>query len=1368
MASFQGPVRPGTSESVFRETGRTQREYQGPVRPGTDVEKFRRTGRSSSRTYGPTRADFEAEQQRQAQAQKVAQEKARKEAEEKKKLEEARRKAQAEKVKIENLRRDLIRRGNQEQTRILKNKEGQRIRQSIVKNNSQTSRVIISRNLDTGEVRYRSFGRPGVGYYVTQTGGVTESPSKMDKTIKKALEKAEKLLPSGINFRKDKWGNIIDITDNKRGLSVSLTKLQNYIAGAKLIELGLAEKMEAPKEVITPLFKKIVSAFNIKKFKKYRETQRQDLYNLYGLKGKNRNFWSLANAARTRPLNPSQQNEINDIVLKNLKQDLINPDSAIRAEAALIVSAVVGGPLLGGAIGAIYKTPIALAKDLGVGEELGDITWKQVAKRSGYEFGKNALESYFMMKMFGLGAKGVSKIAAIRIFPRGIKPTLLTKSIILSQKAFKIALKKGLDVVGAQYLSSIGIDVAKTIKKIKEKKYKAATVGASGLLGNLVGFYGEKAVKKALRKVTLAEDPRLIITKGMKGKPFAIESRDITIARLEKARKVLKGKKLKVKFAKATPVKEPRKVKIVTPEKRVARGVKIDVPTPAGYATYAVGKEVYIIPKTFLEIRKGNTPKTYYKKWFQSVKKKGLLPTFKELGMPKTYSPTIYKGSGEYLPRNKGESLKKYYARALKVANKRKIVQVVAAPKTVLGGTQPELEIKTIYPNPKGVKSSVTRVKVGKDAFGHDVIVEIVAPKSILQRLKFKIKTKIEFKKEALKYLTNRESKIAKDLSKRIINNYDFIYKSKLKGAKDARKHMLQVEKNFRKLLKHYNIKASEAEIKAVSRLHDILKLRGLNVKDEPIIRKALLEGYLNKIPLVKKLKPAELKRVANTIGWHQDVNPKTLRALKVDKFTKAFINADRLDITRYGDKVKLEKLFSLKAKKLIPKKILKEFTKLNKLKIRRKGFTKTLRKKYNALIKKYPQLKNKKIENRLIKENKARYKKLSPKEKARIKAQEKEYKDYKESLSEYQRLKRGKKIRPIAYKTKQYKSYKTPKLKMAYKSGYKAGESIGKYKPKNYKTNKGRYQNAYAKGYKAAYKGNYKINYKTGKHKPKKYKVTKYISTSRKPPKKPTPIPLIIIPKKFKQKKIRKAQPVFYVKVRRRGKIVNLTPRPLLLRDAKDFLAYTIDNGLSRSAWFEPMGRAKTILIPPKKIKGYFSKNSRKLRPFKIRVGKRKLIRNGYIEKKKYIGDTKREIKQLRATIKKYKKKIRKRNIRKRNQKKNNKKKRIIRRRKIRRKIIRQKPVRRKIKRRRKPVRRKVKRRKPTTIISRRRKKAVRKLPRKNTIKKRPIKRTIKRKKRVIRRKPTKRRIKRRKPIKRKRKIRRKPIKRKVKKRRK
>jgi hypothetical protein len=132
------------------------------------------------------------------------------------------------------------------------------------------------------------------------------------------------------------------------------------------------------------------------------------------------------------------------------------------------------------------------------------------------------------------------------------------------------------------------------------------------------------------------------------------------------------------------------------------------------------------------------------------------------------------------------------------------------------------------------------------------------------------------------------------------------------------------------------------------------------------------------------------------------------------------------------------------------------------------------------------------------------------------------------------------------------------------------------------------------------------------------------------------TPIPLLF--GKLKNKSLSSSVQTYYVKIKRRGKIINLTPRPLTLRDAKDFLAYSVDNGLERTAWFEPLGRAKKVVSLPKKIKGYFSRNSRKLRPFRIRRGNKKAIRMGYIEKRKFFSDTPREKAQLRGTRRKQK----------------------------------------------------------------------------------------------------------------------------------
>lgn len=128
-------------------------------------------------------------------------------------------------------------------------------------------------------------------------------------------------------------------------------------------------------------------------------------------------------------------------------------------------------------------------------------------------------------------------------------------------------------------------------------------------------------------------------------------------------------------------------------------------------------------------------------------------------------------------------------------------------------------------------------------------------------------------------------------------------------------------------------------------------------------------------------------------------------------------------------------------------------------------------------------------------------------------------------------------------------------------------------------------------------------------------------------------------IPRKFTTKKLSKSQQTYHVITKKRGKIVRLYPSSLTIRGARDYLAYSIDNNLTKSAWLVPSGTSKNVRSPPKNIQGYFSKVSKKLRPYKIRHGKKKQLLNGYIEKRKYFQDTKGERKQATRLRKKVKK---------------------------------------------------------------------------------------------------------------------------------
>jgi hypothetical protein len=118
---------------------------------------------------------------------------------------------------------------------------------------------------------------------------------------------------------------------------------------------------------------------------------------------------------------------------------------------------------------------------------------------------------------------------------------------------------------------------------------------------------------------------------------------------------------------------------------------------------------------------------------------------------------------------------------------------------------------------------------------------------------------------------------------------------------------------------------------------------------------------------------------------------------------------------------------------------------------------------------------------------------------------------------------------------------------------------------------------------------------------------------------------------KQFQQRRLPESQPVYYVLTRKRGKLVKLYAKPLTLKDARDYLAYSVDNNLTRSAWFHPLGKSRTVVSLPNNMRGYFSRISNKLRPYKIRYGRKKRILNGYIEKSKFFKDTSGERGQLK-----------------------------------------------------------------------------------------------------------------------------------------
>ena len=132
---------------------------------------------------------------------------------------------------------------------------------------------------------------------------------------------------------------------------------------------------------------------------------------------------------------------------------------------------------------------------------------------------------------------------------------------------------------------------------------------------------------------------------------------------------------------------------------------------------------------------------------------------------------------------------------------------------------------------------------------------------------------------------------------------------------------------------------------------------------------------------------------------------------------------------------------------------------------------------------------------------------------------------------------------------------------------------------------------------------------------------------------KKKTMFPFKFEKGKEKFRRLSKPVDIYEVRAKKRGKQIILKQK-LTELDAKNYLATELDTTLLRTARLVKKGKSKKVVILPKIYKKSFSKRSKKLRPFKIKQGKKKPI-IGYIEKRKYALDTKREKLQIKRTRK-------------------------------------------------------------------------------------------------------------------------------------
>ena len=138
---------------------------------------------------------------------------------------------------------------------------------------------------------------------------------------------------------------------------------------------------------------------------------------------------------------------------------------------------------------------------------------------------------------------------------------------------------------------------------------------------------------------------------------------------------------------------------------------------------------------------------------------------------------------------------------------------------------------------------------------------------------------------------------------------------------------------------------------------------------------------------------------------------------------------------------------------------------------------------------------------------------------------------------------------------------------------------------------------------------------------------------------------PVIKIKKKERntRKLSRKVMTYGFV-IKKGGRVVKLNIPPMTLQDAWDVGSKKLDFDLQRTGKLIPLGKNNVVAKLSKGVGGYYKRNSKKFRRFRKKKGKIYSLERTIIEKKKYIGDTKSEIRQLKKSRKTKKKTAKKR----------------------------------------------------------------------------------------------------------------------------
>lgn len=111
----------------------------------------------------------------------------------------------------------------------------------------------------------------------------------------------------------------------------------------------------------------------------------------------------------------------------------------------------------------------------------------------------------------------------------------------------------------------------------------------------------------------------------------------------------------------------------------------------------------------------------------------------------------------------------------------------------------------------------------------------------------------------------------------------------------------------------------------------------------------------------------------------------------------------------------------------------------------------------------------------------------------------------------------------------------------------------------------------------------------------------------------------------KLKKKQL-KPQPVFNVYGKSKGKFIKLNTKPLTRTDALSRGAFAVDRTTAKTFKIIPAGKTKKAGSLLKDEKNYFNRQGYKLREYKVKRGRKFVLKNQYIEKRKYGIDTRGE----------------------------------------------------------------------------------------------------------------------------------------------